>query len=508
MKEEATGSIIVVDDDPSVRELLKDLLTMCDYDVMAVDSPFRALELIKARHFDLVITDLMMPGMSGMDLVKAVKDHDPDMPVVMVTAYPSLDTAVGIMKEGASDFIAKPFDMSRIRFVVKRSIEEGRFKREYKALTEKAREVDRIKHVMRDLRKKTKELSALYTISEALYHPATISELLNKVVEIATVVTESRIAGIWTLEGDHLTLKASKGLEGFDSAYPDEILKNKVFDEKRPFLSRDYKGCPCGKGGEGKHPFLGVPLLIGNELFGLIHLCQKAGGAEFSKADLTLIKELTEKASLRLENIALYENLIENLHRSVASLVKAIDARDNYTMNHCKRTTLYATKLARFIGCSTDVIDAFNFTGPLHDVGKIGIRDAILLKPGRLTREEFDIMKSHPRIGEEIISVLSLGDMETAIVRNHHERFDGRGYPDGLGGKEIPLVARIFAVVDTYDAMTTTRPYRPARSHDEAVAELVRCKGTQFDGEVVDAFIESGIWKETLRRGLEEGNGC
>ncbi len=500
-----TGSILVVDDDPSVRELLKDLLLMSDYDVVACESPFEALDLVKNHSFDLVITDLMMPGMSGMDLVKALKDHDPALPVIMVTAYPTLDTAVGVMKEGAYDFITKPFEMNRIRFVVRRAIEEGRFKREYRELLGRVKEVDRIKHVVRDLEKKTKELSAFYTISEALYYPFTIRDLLKKVSELATVLTESKVCGIWTLEDDRLTLKASKGLEGVEHAPVDEGIRAKIFGEKRPLILKDCHGCPCGKGGEG-HPFLGVPILIGGDVFAFVHLCQKMGGGEYSQTDLTVLKELCDKASLRLENIALYENLLENLRRSIASLVRAIDARDNYTMNHCRRTTLYAIHLARFIGCSLDVIDAFRFAGPLHDVGKIGIRDAILLKPERLTKEEFEIMKSHPMIGEDIVGILSLGELETAIVRNHHERFDGRGYPDGLGGKDIPLVARIFAVVDTYDAMTTTRPYRPARTHEEAIAELIRCSGSQFDREIVEAFIDSGMNKGSIKE-MEDDQG-
>ncbi|MFQ5902017.1 MAG: HD-GYP domain-containing protein [Thermodesulfobacteriota bacterium] len=175
---------------------------------------------------------------------------------------------------------------------------------------------------------------------------------------------------------------------------------------------------------------------------------------------------------------------------SITSLVKAIDAKDNYTMNHCKRVTFYALELAQYLGCSNDMLDALRFAGPIHDVGKIGVRDEILLKPGGLESEERDIMQNHVTIGGEIVKPLHPGHLELAVVRNHHERFDGEGYPDGLKGNKIPLVVRIFSVIDTYDAMSTDRPYRDALSPEESVAELIRCRGSQFDGDVVNAFIE------------------
>lgn len=190
--------------------------------------------------------------------------------------------------------------------------------------------------------------------------------------------------------------------------------------------------------------------------------------------------------------------IIENIVRlyTITSLVKAINARDDYTMSHCERVTSYAVRLAEYIDCSDEVIDALCFAGPIHDVGKIGVRDEILLKPTVLDSGERDIMQDHVTIGDEIVKHLNLGHLEYAIMHNHHERFDGNGYPDRLKGNEIPLVARIASVVDAYDAMIADRPYRPAMSHEESVAELLRCRGTQFDGELVNTFIEHGIYKE------------
>lgn len=493
------ATILVVDDDTSVRELIHDFLCAVGYKVITEDNPVSGLERIKQNSYDLVITDLMMPGLSGMDFLKSVKAYDADMPVVMITAHPSIDIAIKAIKEGASDFITKPFNLAHARLVVRRAIEEGRLKRQNRDLKSKVEEKDNIGKVLQD---KVKELSALYTISEALHHPATTKELFEKVIEMAISISEAKRAGLWVLdrEDGRVTLRAAANMENLlneSFSITDAGLVGKVFVEKRYFISKDYKDCICGGGRRDfKHPFLCAPILIGNQPFGALQVCQKVGGADFTDDDRSLLISLAEKASLRIENLALYENLIDNMLKGITALIRAIDARDNYTMNHCKRVTSYAIKIAELLDCPEEIKDALRFAGPLHDVGKIGIRDAILLKPAALNLEEFMIMKSHTTIGEEIVRPLNLGELERAIVRNHHERFDGKGYPDGLKGVEIPLVARLFAVADTYDAMTTNRPYRPARSHEEAVAELKRCRWTQFDGDIVDVFVRHDICKE------------
>jgi HD-GYP domain-containing protein (c-di-GMP phosphodiesterase class II) len=180
----------------------------------------------------------------------------------------------------------------------------------------------------------------------------------------------------------------------------------------------------------------------------------------------------------------MYTNLISTLQ----SLVAAIEARDSYTQQHSQRVTQIAIKLAEKMDCSLDEIDTIKFAGVLHDIGKISISDSILLKKGRLTEDEIKVVQTHPVIGERILQPLGLLPAEKSVVRHHHERWDGKGYPDGLGGSDIPVLARIIAVADSYDAMTSNRPYRLARENKEAIDELVRCSGTQFDKDIVDVF--------------------
>ncbi|MBI5681939.1 MAG: response regulator [Deltaproteobacteria bacterium] len=499
------GNILVIDDDIPIQNLLHDFLSESGYNVITSSNPQTALEKLKETSVDLIITDLMMPGMNGMDLLKAVRFCSPNIPVVMITAYQSVDTAVKATKEGASDFISKPFSLEQIKFVVKKAMEDGKLRKQQKRRsTDKTKEAETIGFMSQNLQEKIRELSALYTISETLHYPLTMVELFEKVVELASSITESEKAGVWLFdrENKELTLKATKGMEmllGRSFPVVDAGLVGEVFTEKRYCLSQDHKTCMCGTSRiDFKHPFLGVPILIGKEIFAALHLCQKIGGTHFSSNDVSIMTSLAEKASIKIENLALYEQLIDNIMYSISSLIKATDARDNYTMNHCKRVTMYAVKLAKALRCSADIIDTLNLAGPIHDVGKIGVRDNILLKQGGLDKTERDVMKTHATIGDDIVMSLNLGPEGKAVVRNHHERFDGDGYPDGLKGAAIPLIARIFAIADTYDAMTSNRPYRTARSHEETIAELLRCRGTQYDGDVVDIFVKHDICKEDL----------
>ncbi len=499
--------ILVVDDDDGIKGLLNDFLTDLGYSVVTEENPLKALarlKRLKKDSIDLIITDLMMPAMSGMDFIKEIRKRDTDIPVVMITAYPSIDIAVKVMKEGATDFIPKPFDIEHVRLVVRRAIEQGRLIRQNKDLKRKVKEFDEVKSVTKELQKKVSELSALYTISESLQHSYTTDGLFDKVIEVATSIAEAKTCGLWVLDGEgrHIVLEATKGMEhlvGKRLALKESGMIRRALKTGRYVVSSDYKTCLCGKGGNGlRHPFLCIPVLIGEEPFAAIQLCEKLGSSDFSRDDVSLVTNLADKTSLRLENLALYENLIENMLKSITALVRAIDARDNYTMSHCKRVTQYAVRLAECISSSDEVVDSLRFAGPIHDVGKIGIRDSILLKPSPLDHDERVIMESHTLVGDEIVKPLNLGYLERAIVRNHHERFDGTGYPDRLKGEDIPIVSRIFAIVDTYDAMTTDRPYRAALTHQIAVGELKRCSGTQFDGDLVDVFIKNGICKEEL----------
>ena len=174
---------------------------------------------------------------------------------------------------------------------------------------------------------------------------------------------------------------------------------------------------------------------------------------------------------------------------TLASLANVIDAKDHYTNGHSFRVAAYSKGIAEELGLSRQECEQIYFAGLIHDVGKIGINEAILTKPGKLDPREYEIIKAHPALGGDILKGIKEFPIFEAVARSHHERYDGGGYPDKLGGFDIPLEARIVAVADAYDAMTSDRSYRKALSDEAAIKELKRCRGSQFDPAPLDAFL-------------------
>lgn len=234
-----------------------------------------------------------------------------------------------------------------------------------------------------------------------------------------------------------------------------------------------------------------APLATGDEVLGAIYLDTASGAARFSEHDLDLLTAIARQAALALHRAQLIEELEQLFVRVIEALVATVEAKDIYTYGHSARVSKLARQIAERLGLGEEALEQIKVAGLLHDVGKIGIPESILSKPGRLTDEEWEYIRSHPQIGEGIIRQLGsprLADVER-VVRHHHEKLDGTGYPDGLAGEAIPLGARILAVADAYDAMTSNRPYRAPMSTEAAIEELQRCAGSQFDAAAVEALV-------------------
>jgi putative nucleotidyltransferase with HDIG domain len=331
MKTDEKTSILIVDDEATIREVLTRTFEERDYECTNATNYDEALEKLKSASFDIAMLDIMMPGRSGVELLKSIKVHDEDIAVVMVTAVADAQTAIGAMRMGAYDYVTKPFNLVEVVMSVERALEK-------------------------------REL----------------------------------------------------------------VIAN-----------RDYQK----------------------------HLEMK-------------IEEKTDE-------------LRETFMGAIMSLAEALDAKDSYTNGHSKRVTEISEVIGRSLGLDDKEIEKIRLAGILHDLGKIGVSESILNKNGKLTDEEYDRVKAHPALGERIIDPFVRDKEIRAIVRHHHERFSGGGYPDGLKGKKIPIGARIMSVADAYDAMTSDRPYRKAMKPDKAKSQLLSNRGSQFDPEAVDAFIKS-----------------
>ena len=365
-----------------------------------------------------------------------------------------------------------------------------------------------IERLNRELNNRISELTRLYTISEGLNQFMDSDTLFDRITYLAAEVTGAQRVSLMLLDRRRQNLKIRSGI-----GLPQEIVASvcvpigvgiagRVAQTGLPIrMTHNVRQDEAAQDGSRRtiyktNSWLSVPLLIGQDIFGVINLTDKLDMTDFTREDEQILQSLSEKGGIKIENQALYEGIYANLVDTLTSLVTTIEAKDPYTRQHSQRVTEYAICLGRRMGMDEEQIEMLNFAAMLHDIGKIGIRDDILTKCGLLTDEEYEIIKQHPITGERIVAPLGLIKEETEIIRHHHERYDGKGYPDGLAGEAIPLPARIVAITDAFDAMTTTRSYRKALPVDVAVGELERCAGTQFDPEIARIMIEA------IREGL------
>lgn len=349
---------------------------------------------------------------------------------------------------------------------------------------------------------RVERLNLLLQLGRILNSTLDHREVRRRAMESATHLMKAEVGSLLLLDGkkDHLyfevalgekeetvktiTLKVGEGIAGWVAKNGEPLLVNTPDKDPRFFKGVD------GKTGYKTRNIICVPVKTKGSVVGVLEAMNKRRGG-FNREDLSLFASLADLVAIALDNARLYQELEEMFLQTAESLSDAIEKRDPYTGGHTKRVTTYSLAIARRLGLRPDETKWLRFASVLHDVGKIGIEDRILRKQEPLSREEFNIIKHHSNIGAEIIThVRQLREIIPG-VKYHHEQIDGGGYPEGLKGAEMPMLAKIVAVADTYDAMTTDRPYRKAKTKETAIEELKKCSGTQFDKNVVEAFIQA-----------------
>jgi HD-GYP domain-containing protein (c-di-GMP phosphodiesterase class II) len=249
-----------------------------------------------------------------------------------------------------------------------------------------------------------------------------------------------------------------------------------------------------------------VPLRTTDDVLGALYVDSLSGAGRFNEADLELLSAIGNQAGVALHRVRLMSELERLLLDTIRAIAATIDAKDGYTHRHSERVALLATRLGKEIALSPEELETVQLAGLLHDVGKIAVPDAILNKPGRLTPEEFEDMKKHPGHGARILENIQNASVQAVLpgVKHHHEKWDGTGYPDGLKGEDIPLLARLLGVADFFDALTSARSYRAAMSPEVAVDLITKSSGTHFESSLADLVLRLHTEGTLLPPGWED----
>lgn len=463
----ALSRLLVVEDDETVRNFCVRLLQLNGYQVDAVENGHAALELLRTCRYDLVLTDIHMPVMGGIALLRELRQHYPDTDVIVFTAYATVETAREALKLGAFDYLTKPVSMDDLERTVRRAIEWRRVRIEKQRLS---------------------EIVALYEISQTFTSTLDTSKAVREIVRLLWRRFSPRGLSISLFhpEDDQLELLAQRG--ALRNAAPGSQVAVDGHDEQAilrahiELVGDDTLASP-------EH-LASLVLRTNDRPVGILRLTRGPDQPGFDHDDRTMLAVCASQIAASLDNSRLYQQLKEQHLQMIEALTAAIDARDPYTSGHSLQVMSYSVRLAEELGFDARRIEHIRYGALLHDIGKIGIRDYILLKPGPLTEEEFAIMRQHPTIGADILRKIKALRPVIPIIECHHERMDGRGYPAGVGGVHLIEEARVVAIADAYDAMTSHRAYRKAMEPEQAFEVLRGGRDSHWDGEFVDVFIE------------------
>lgn len=449
--------VLVIDDEAIIRGLCAEVIKGMGLDVTTVGDPLIALEMTNKNNFDLIIADVKMPKMSGIELMKKIKSIKPDMPFIIITGYGTYELVIEALKEGACDFINKPFQSEELKLSIKNTLEK----------IEIINELNRLR-----------AFTFLLSVSEQIASSHDDKQVARLVLENAIKQTTAGGGAIYIEEDTGLLIRK---LSIPDNVTIDERAVQEAYEKKSSKLD------PA---------FLLAPIKSMDKIIGCIVLVEKS--IPFTQADLETVSILANQLGIALGNISLLNKLQDKINdraklffSTIKALSNAIDAKSHWTKGHSERVTRYSLMIAKELNFDEDTLKLIELASALHDIGKIGTYDRILEKPGKLSPEEYEIVKKHVEESAAILSPIKELKGILNIIRHHHERYDGTGYPDGIKGEDIPLFARIIAVADAYDSMTAERPYRKTPGSKNAVEELIRCSGTQFDPKVVNALIKA-----------------
>ncbi|MCB9667626.1 MAG: response regulator [Myxococcales bacterium] len=469
--------VLVVDDERVICEILADFLAMEGFSATTAEDGKAALAELSRVRYDLVLTDLKMPNMGGIELLDAIQAHTPHIVTIIMTGFGTVETAINAMKRGAYDYILKPFKVEEVVHAIRRGLEKQKLTAENLRL---------------------KEALSLYKVSEAIAASLSLDQVIGTVVDTAIDEVNADVVYVLLRDGDGEFFERvrevnpnSTLLREFGTLETDALATH--FASDSVLLVNGRKGLKFFKDtpeGMELQSLIVTTLMVRKKAVGYLAAVSVTPGKRFDEGQRKLLRIVSNRAGAAIENARLYEDLKATFRQTIRGLASAIDKMDRYTAGHSERVAGYAQILAIKLGLGEEEVEIVRQSALMHDVGKIGCV-MNLNKPGKLSQQEYEVFKLHPGYGKDILEPIKFLQPLVPGVHLHHERWDGHGYPLGLKGQAIPLYARIIAVADTYDAMTSDRAYRTALPHEVAIHEITRCIGNQFDADIAHEFIEA-----------------
>ena len=502
---QSTATVLIVDDNPTNRTVCQRCLESEGYQFLQAGNGQEALDLVKEHTPSVILMDVAMPNIDGLECTRRLRANAAtrDIPIIMISARTDGPDVIAGLNAGADEYLTKPIrtrELSiRVRSMVRLQQERADLLRSYQLRGEQ-----------------TRILKSILECSSAISLAASRDEILEHTLALAAQTTGCRRISIMLPDeqNQYLTIARAIGLDQETERNVTvpfgQTVAGKVFASHEPIVINSTSEDHYSKEQYNTPYFASIPLVSApmgrsGHTIGVLNLTERPDGRPFDEQDLEYIFLVANIAGAALHGMTSHKAIDRARDSIMIAMAKLAEHRDSETNEHVERVTKCCVFLAEHLRRESDFDLLINSTFvrdleravALHDIGKVAIPDAILFKPGRLTDEETVIMRTHAEIGAETIrSVLQRApgvtflEMAADIAHAHHEWYDGSGYPEGLQGRDIPLAARIAALADVYDALTTKRVYKEPIPHDEAVTIITGLSGRQFDPLVVEAFLE------------------
>ncbi len=447
-------SILALDDDPIMTATIQSYFSSVGYHVEVENDPLTAIERIRSEKFDILLLDFLMTPLCGDQVVERIREFDPDIFIILLTGHKSMAPPIRTVRTlDIQGYYEKNDRFDQLELLVESCVKSIR--------------------QMRLIRSYQDSLTAMTELMPDIYSQQDTDAVCKQIL--------NGVSALWDCTDSLLVLLPQE-------KHNEECL--------RYFWGAQFSSCTAEK----------IDTLIaqvkyyapdGNLLLATLsrHNGKPIGliaAATKEKPDFyqqQLFENYARQCAASIRNTVLSRRLKDGYIEIIQAVRLMVDAKDIYTRGHSDRVAYYSKALAEALELDAETCERIRIAGLFHDIGKVAIPDEILLSETALTDEQFDEIRKHPKAGYDILSAISSFRDIAPIIRGHHERLDGRGYPDGLSGDDIPVASRIISIADTFDAMTSTRRYRPNLSFEEATARLSAARGTQLDAEMVDIFL-------------------